>query len=86
MRLAKNTLRINLTIADHQGSVLDSVAKDRGLSSRSAAVRYIIHDWLKLQAERAEGVMIRDQEWDQDHRLCRQSARKSMETARRSAG
>ena len=43
----------NVTLFESDLATLHQVGKDKGLSSLSAALRYIIHDWKKIQAQQA---------------------------------
>lgn len=42
----------NFSLYPEQEALLLQVAKDFGLGSMSAALRFVVHDWLRLRAEK----------------------------------
>ena len=43
----------NVSLYPSEWMMLDQIAKDYGLGSRSAAVRYILHNWAKMKTAQA---------------------------------
>ena len=50
---------INVTVYPEDLAVIDQVAKDYGGVTRSSAIRYIIRDWVRMQAREA-GIVLED--------------------------
>lgn len=50
---------INVTLYSEDLAVIDQVAKDYGHEARSSAIRYIIRDWVRMQACEA-GIVLED--------------------------
>ncbi len=51
---------INVTLYSEDLAVIDQVAKDFGHEARSSAIRYIIRDWVRMQAREA-GIVLEEE-------------------------
>lgn len=59
MMTERTATATNITLYPEDLAVIDQVAKDYGHEARSSAIRYIIRDWVRLQAREA-GIVLED--------------------------